>query len=135
MIGLPEMQVVDIKQVMSPHDDADSEIEVLRSRVLAAKVIKRLNLLKNPEFNPALSKPEKSFFDFTRYLNPLSWVPASWKKTLKEATGQETERAVPPPPASPEEKEEQQHQALMSAAISIFLDKLKLEQIGLWQCD
>ncbi len=41
-----------------------SEIEVLRSRVLAGKVIKRLNLLNDPEFNPALAEPEESLFDF-----------------------------------------------------------------------
>jgi len=130
MIGLPEAQVVDIKQVLSPFNDAESEIEVLRSRVLAAKVIKRLNLLSNPEFNPALSKPEKSFFDFMRYLNPRSWVPVSWKKALKEAMGQETERALPPPPASPEEATEQQDEELMSSAIATLLGMLEIEQVG-----
>ena len=130
MIGLPEAQVVDIQQVLSPYDDADSELEVLRSHVLAAKVIKRLNLLNDPEFNPALGKPEKSFFDFMQYLNPVSWVPDSWKTALQEATGRETERAKPPAPATPEVQEAQQHEALMSSAISIFLGKLQLEKVG-----
>ena len=63
LINLPQSQVVDIETVLSrsnSYNDVSSEIEVLRSRVLAAKVIERLGLLNNPEFNPALRKPEKS---------------------------------------------------------------------------
>ena len=98
LIGIPESQVVDIDAVLrrsNSYGDVASEIEVLRSRVLAAKVIERLDLLNDPEFNPSLRVPETSLFDFLRYLNPKTWVPASWKKTLKEAMGQETVRAVP----------------------------------------
>ena len=39
MIGLPQANLVDIEAVFSPRDDAETEMEVLRSRVLAAKVI------------------------------------------------------------------------------------------------
>ena len=71
------------------------EIAVLQSRVLAEKVIKRLGLLNDPEFNPSLGEPEESLFRFPQYLNPKPWIPASWKKVLKEAMGRETERCDP----------------------------------------
>jgi uncharacterized protein involved in exopolysaccharide biosynthesis len=100
LIGVPESQVVDIETVLSgsnSYGDVISEMEVLRSRGLAAKVIERLKLLNNPEFNPSLAEPEESLFDFIQYLDPRSWVPESWKKSVKEAMGMETEHAEPPP--------------------------------------
>jgi len=63
MINIPESQVVDIEAVLSrknSYGNVSSEIEVLRSRMLAAKVIERLGLLNHPEFNPSLRKPEFS---------------------------------------------------------------------------
>ncbi|GAH28691.1 unnamed protein product, partial [marine sediment metagenome] len=48
IVGLPEKQVVDIESVMSRQRtgaDAKGEVEILRSRGLAAKVINRLGLL------------------------------------------------------------------------------------------
>ena len=95
VIGLPESQVVNIEAVLSRSNsvsDLAGEIEVLRSRVLAAKVIERLDLLNYPEFNPSLRVPEKSLFDFLKYLNPKTWIPADWKKAMREAMGKETER-------------------------------------------
>ena len=110
IIGVPESQVMDFKAVLSRSNsfgDVHSEIEVLRSRGLAAKVIERLNLLSDAEFNPALREAEKSSFDFLRYLDPRTWIPASWKQGLKEAMGVATERA-PPLPLSTQEQEAQQ---------------------------
>ncbi|MGH8035690.1 MAG: GumC family protein, partial [Lysobacterales bacterium] len=132
MVGLPETQVVDIEAVLSRNsapNGAEDEVEVLRSRMLAAKVIRRLKLLSNPEFNPALAKPEESLFDFMDYLDPRSWVPDSWKKALKEALGMETEHA-PPPVTSPRQKEEDQQHRRLSTATTIFLNKLKVQQVG-----
>jgi len=131
MVGLPEQRVIDIKSVVNDNasnNGAEGEIEVLRSRVLAAKVIKRLNLLSNPEFNPSLQKPEKGLFDFLRYLNPRTWIPVSWKKAIKEALGQETERVVAP--STPQEKEEQEQRQQVSTATDILLGSLELEQVG-----
>ena len=81
LIGIPQQQVVDIESVLSRSNsfgDVNSEIEVLKSRVLAARVVERLDLVNDPEFNPSLRKPEKSFFDFLKYLNPKTWIPADW---------------------------------------------------------
>jgi len=71
-----EQQVVDIEAVMSglPPDSAavDSEVEVLRSRRLAARVVEQLDLVSDDEFNPALRQPGVGAF-----LNPFSWFASS----------------------------------------------------------
>jgi len=134
VIGLPESQVVNIQEVLSRGNslgDVASEIEVLRSRVLAAKVIERLDLLNDPEFNPSLREPETSLFDFLKYLNPKTWIPASWKKTLKEAMGKETMRVVPAAaaPANEQEAEEQKRNRQIATATNILLSKLNVKAV------
>jgi succinoglycan biosynthesis transport protein ExoP len=134
VIGLPESQVVNIQEVLSRGNslgDVASEIEVLRSRVLAAKVIERLDLLNHPEFNPSLREPETSLFDFLKYLNPKTWIPASWKKTLKEAMGKETMRVVPAAaaPASEQDAEEQKRNRRMATATNILISKLNVKAV------
>jgi capsular exopolysaccharide synthesis family protein len=134
VIGLPESQVVNIQEVLSRGNslgDVASEIEVLRSRVLAAKVIERLDLLNHPEFNPSLREPETSLFDFLKYLNPKTWIPASWKKTLKEAMGKETVRVVPAAaaPANEQEAEEQKRNRQIATATNILLSKLNVKAV------
>ena len=134
VIGLPESQVVNIQEVLSRGNslgDVASEIEVLRSRVLAAKVIERLDLLNHPEFNPSLREPETSLFDFLKYLNPKTWVPASWKKTLKEAMGKETMRVVPvaAAPASEQDAEEQKRNRQIATATNILISKLNVKAV------
>ena len=134
VIGLPESQVVNIQEVLSRGNslgDVASEIEVLRSRVLAAKVIERLDLLNHPEFNPSLREPETSLFDFLKYLNPKAWIPASWKKTLKEAMGKETMRVVPAAaaPASEQDAEEQKRNRRIATATNILISKLNVKAV------
>jgi hypothetical protein len=85
-------------------------------------------LLNSPEFNPALRVPEKRLSDFTRYLNPKTWIPASWKQALKEAVGQETVR-VEPAPVSAEAAEERQRLRQVSTATDILLGKVDVESI------
>ena len=83
VVGIPEHPVVDIESVVrrdSSWQAAYSEMEVRRSRGLAAKVIERLNLGNHPEVNPSLREPEESLFDLLQYLDPRKWVPASWKQ-------------------------------------------------------
>ena len=131
IIGVPESRVVDIEEVLNYSNsayDLPAQVEVLRSRVLAAKVIKRLGLLNDPEFNPTLREPDKSLFDFLKYLHPRSWLPASWKKALKEALGQETEKAVPLP-VSKQEQEEQLNNQQIITATNILLSKLNVQPV------
>jgi capsular exopolysaccharide synthesis family protein len=132
LMAIPESNVVDIESVLSrgPNNfsEVSADVEVMKSRNLAAKVIDRLGLLSYPEFNPWLRRPEKSAFDFLRYLNPRTWIPADWKNHLQEAMGRETEQA--PPQASPSEEtaEQAQRQRQLLAATNIFLGKLRVRQ-------
>ena len=124
MVNMPETQVVDIEQVLSRDSygyQATAEVEVLRSRGLAAKVIDKLHLLNYEEFNPALHVPEESFFDFLLYLNPKTWIPASWKKSIREAISGKVQY-IPP-------SEEETADRTMVFATDIFLSKLSVQPI------
>jgi capsular exopolysaccharide synthesis family protein len=124
MVGMPEARVVDIEQVLTRDfygNDADAEIELLRSRVMAEKVIENLNLLNHEEFNPSLRVPEKRFFDFLRYLNPKTWIPSGWKKSIREAVRGEVEQI--------EVTEEHLNRRTMARAINILLGKMDLSRI------
>lgn len=56
-----QISVIDLESIIAQAPpDADliaSQIEIIRSRDLAGKVIDRLNLDENPEFNPTLQEP------------------------------------------------------------------------------
>jgi exopolysaccharide transport family protein len=73
LLDRQKMQVTDMDAVMSglPADSAtvDSEVEILRSRALAARVVDRLNLTEDPEFNSSLREPS-----VLRWLDPRVWV-------------------------------------------------------------
>jgi polysaccharide biosynthesis transport protein len=84
LIERQDPQVVNIKQVLSEAGpgEADSYYEsqyhILRSRSLAAEVIKTLNLDKNPEFTGEADKG-----NFVTQLIGLVWTkPISWLKSL-----------------------------------------------------
>lgn len=139
MIGLREDQVVPIESVLAgtrSGGEVDDEMEVLQSRVLAEKVVRRLNLTKYPEFNPSLREPEESLFDFLQYLHPRHWLPERWKKAIKEAMGRETEQADAAAPGAPSSssgalsREEQRQEKAVSTATSILLGKLSVSQVG-----
>lgn len=124
MIGATKTDVVDIKQVLNREfygNEAVAEVEVLRSRSIANQVIKKLNLLSYAEFNPALREPKSSFFDFLKYLNPKRWVPASWKKAIKEAISGEVKTT----PLTDEERADR----TLARATDIFLSKLSVDAI------
>ena len=52
-----------------------SEVAVLKSPTFAEKVVDRLNLVNDPEFNADLRPPPNPLL---AYLNPRNWVPDSW---------------------------------------------------------
>jgi uncharacterized protein involved in exopolysaccharide biosynthesis len=62
--------------------DATDELEVMKSRELAEQVVESLDLLSYREFNPVVNEPEPGLFDA---LHPRSWLPDSWKETIKTA--------------------------------------------------
>lgn len=61
MLQTQEQQIVDLQSVMSgmtgDSSEVNSEVEVLRSRGLMGKVVDRLDLTKDPEFNGKLQPP------------------------------------------------------------------------------
>jgi capsular exopolysaccharide synthesis family protein len=127
MLGVQKAQAVDIESVLQRDYWGDmvlAEIEVLKSRGLARKVVQRLNLANYEEFNPSLREPEESLFDFLRYVNPRSWIPPAWKATIKEALGRET-RVDPVEPPTEDELENRQ----LAAATNILLGKIKVTEI------
>jgi len=128
MLGTQKTQAVDIESVVEREYWGDrmlTEIEVLRSRGLARKVVERLNLQNYPEFNSSLREPEERFFDFLKYVDPRTWVPQAWKESVGEAVGRET-RVDPVEPPTEAELEERQ----LATATNILMGKLKVSEIS-----
>ena len=93
LIDPREQQVVDIEAVMSglPPDSAaiDSEVEVLRSRTLASRVVAQLELVNDPEFNAALVEP-----GILASLNPLNLLRSSPDLTVEEKARRELNKVI-----------------------------------------
>ena len=92
IIDSRETNVVDLGSVLSglPPEATvvDTEVEIIRSRSLAEKVAKQLNLIENPEFNPTLRTPGtmsrvKSFIKSILPIPDRS-VPASAEDSAEE---------------------------------------------------
>ena len=115
LIGINTAKVVDIEEVMTGSFKGDAatigEMEVLKSRELAHKVIEALNLEQYPEFNPKPKKP-----GFFAQFNPKNLLPESWQ----EAMGW-----VKIDSRTPEEKED----AHLTGLTNAFLSKLKVTQV------
>lgn len=115
LIGINAAKVVDIEEVMSGNLKGDAavigEMEVIKSRELAHKIIDSLHLEQYKEFNPELRTP--GFFAQFRLKNLL---PETWK----EAIGM-----VKIDGRSAEEKEE----ARLTGLTNAFLGKLKVSQV------
>ena len=77
-VGQPPTQVLNVDSVLQgvPMDALriGTEVQILQSRSLAERVVTRLGLMADPEFNPKLRVEEESWLGA---LNPLSWIPAS----------------------------------------------------------
>jgi len=115
MIGVPKAQVVDIEAVLAGVAGGDSaiigEVEVLKSRGLAKKLIEKLNLLTVEEFSPELKAR-----GLLSYLNPVQYIPEGWKLAL----GKKPAELL---------SDEENAQLQMAAATDIFLEKLKVSPI------
>ncbi|HEB79616.1 MAG TPA: hypothetical protein ENI79_03980, partial [Rhodospirillales bacterium] len=78
-----EANVVNLEAVLSglggDTETIQSEIEVLKSRQLINKVVGKLKLDRNPEFNVSL-RPKGSFGE---YLNPINYIPEEWLNALR----------------------------------------------------
>ncbi len=127
VIGGQKNTVVDIDLVLSRdrrRNQLEGDIEVLRSRGLAAMVVERASLLNYPEFNPQFREAEERWTDFLDDYHPRNWIPEGWKKTVREALGQETERA---PPRTPTDQEAEDR--AISTAVNVLLGGLSLVEV------
>lgn len=112
---------VDVEAVLSglPADQEtiESEIEVLRSRRLAERVVQKLKLYESPEFNARLA-PVSGFRKFARALNPKSLIPQSLLEWLDLAE------------TGPTLTEEQLLERERIGVIDAHLDKLGIARVG-----
>lgn len=115
LIGINTANVVDIEEVISGNFKGDTavigEMEVLKSRELAHKVINVLHLEQDEEFNPKPKKP--GFFAQFRLKNLL---PKAWQETMGW---------IKTDSRTAEEKEKSQLTRLTNS----FLGKLKVSQV------
>ncbi len=83
MIEPPENNVIELDQVVKGLDTNTitlvSEVEVLKSRELAAKAVARLGLDKAKQ-----SQPHGKTRSLVSHLNPFNYVPAAWKEGIGE---------------------------------------------------
>jgi capsular exopolysaccharide synthesis family protein len=125
LIGIQQGQVNDFNSYMRNYfsrPDSTEEIEVLRSRGLAERVITDLKLLNHAEFNPSLAVPEERFFDFLKYLNPMNWAPQLLRNLVQEAkTGEVVEVQLT--------EEEKAHRQMVQA-VNIFLGKMSATSVN-----
>lgn len=84
-------KIVSIEEVYSgfnPNREyLQTQVEILKSRELAKKVVDRLKLTKHPEFDPSQPSPESA------EINWRKWIPASWVGE-KEKAGPPSEEAI-----------------------------------------
>lgn len=115
LIGINAAKVVDIEEVMTGNLNGDAavigEMEVLKSRELARKVIDNLHLEQYAEFNPELKKP-----GFFAQYSLKNIIPEEWQEAIGLVTIDSR---------TPEEKEE----AHSTRLTDTFLKKLTVSQV------
>ena len=115
LVGINAAKVVDIEQVLTGSMTGDSavigEMEVIKSREIARKVIETLKLDQYSEFNPVLLPP-----GFFANLNPLQLVPDTWLEVMGLKSTEVR-------------SEEDLREALQAQLINSFLSKLTVTQI------
>ena len=97
-VGQPPAQILNVDSVLQgvPMDALriGTEVQILQSRSLAERVVTRLGLMSDPEFNPKIRVEEESWIGA---LNLLSWLPSSNDDQFASLSAEEIlqrERAV-----------------------------------------
>jgi succinoglycan biosynthesis transport protein ExoP len=124
LIGIQQASVSDFNSYMARYYnnmEPTEEVEILKSRGLAEKVISNLQLLNQAEFNPLLAVPETGLFNFLRYLNPLTWIPDNLSTLFSEARSGEVVLVEP--------TEEEIERRKMVTAVDIFLGMLSATSV------
>jgi capsular exopolysaccharide synthesis family protein len=120
MVGGNRAQVVDVMGMASneyyydPFSALNNEIEILKSRNLARKVVEKLHLEETEEFNPAPKEPGLS-----AKLHPRNLIPQAWREAMSENKGQ----------GAVQKSAEEQREELMSTLVDGFLGRIKVEPI------
>ncbi|MCP4010822.1 MAG: hypothetical protein GY726_15075, partial [Proteobacteria bacterium] len=104
LIGVNKPQIVDIEAVVAGISTGNykaimAEVQVLKSGELARKVVEKLDLVSLAEFNPSLRPPGLS-----SYLNPIQYIPESWKPATDPEPAPEAEDATAEEPATDSSK-------------------------------
>jgi capsular exopolysaccharide synthesis family protein len=120
IVSTPKQKVIDIGAVLQglPADTAtvDTEAEILKSRSLIAKVVERLDLVHNPDFNYALRPP-----------TPMQKNIAQIKAFIKSLAPHKHAVAAPPPtPADTAAAEK----ATMNDMIDAVLGSISINRHG-----
>lgn len=112
MLDTRAQRVVESEAVLSglPPDSAtvDTEVEILRSRQLAERVVSALNLEKDPEFNPSLRKP-----------SGLQAIKKGVKDLFRQA------------PEKPRQPTAMDAQLLRQQVVDTMLGRLQVRRVGL----
>jgi capsular exopolysaccharide synthesis family protein len=122
-IGGPKSNVVDIESVLQQapgqgNSAIETEIGVLYSRDLIGRVVDKLKLLEDPEFNPTLVKEEPSAW---RFINPFYYLGLAWETVFPPRNGLEGLT------------EEEKQLRLRSNAIDKVIDMMSVSQQGMSQ--
>ncbi len=124
IVNMRNEKVVDIGAVLSgmPANTAviDTEAEVLRSRSLIGKVVQRLDLTKNPDYNAALRKPS----EMSQRIDQVK----SFIKGLMPF-GSKTE-VVPPPPAPGSPEAIEAEKALTDQVVDSVRSSISVARLG-----
>lgn len=118
IIDVRETNVVDFGSVFSglAPDSAvvDTEVQILRSRTLAEKIARKLNLVESPEFNPYLQEPG---------------TVDKWKGQVRSLIGGLI-RGGAPEEVGPPVPEAERARAEMDLVVTILLSKTSATRIG-----
>jgi len=108
-----QSSVVDLEAVLSGMSTdvaaIKTEIDVLKSRRLASKLVDKLNLTKDQEFNAALVTKK----GLLSLLNPLTYLPEAWSDAI---FGKETDTRTA----------EQKAEAVKSKVVDVLLSRLTI---------
>lgn len=107
-IGLEEL----LSNLNIDQEEINTEIEIIRSRKVIGRVVDKLRLMRDPEFNAELRE-----LPWTEALNPLNWLPEAWRTAL---LGE-------PEALSPEERERR----LKVSVVDAVRDRLDVSRVGL----
>ena len=81
LVGIQQVKIGKVEDLVSelkgPDEMIATEIGIIRSRSIAEKVVNKLGLENNPEFNPALRPPSLiARLLAAQHFIPQSWIPA-----------------------------------------------------------